>query len=205
MDFLLSVGSSNRTKRLTSPPPPSSKKELFLPNCLVLGHGSFPAFRLRHQRFLGLKAACQFSDWNLYCWLSRSSDLCSWTWTMSSILLGLQLANCRSLVYSHIINLSFSLSHICILGWPRCSFRFLIWTFWAIQYIHVYIFFYWFCFSGKPCLSNIFYEPLNLFFRIFLTMNMCRCEVIFFRDLLKRSYTVDLSTGNRWVSKMMAE
>ena len=122
MDFLLSVGSSNRTKRLTSPPPPSSKKELFLPNCLVLGHGTFPAFRLRHQLFLGLKAACQFSDWNLYCWLSRSSDLCSWTWTMSSILLGLQLANCRSLVYSHIINLSFSLS--------------LIYVYWVDQDVH---------------------------------------------------------------------
>ena len=41
---------------------------------------------------------------------------------MSSILLGLQLANCRSLVYSHIINLSFSLS--------------LIYVYWVDQDVH---------------------------------------------------------------------
>ena len=59
MGFIRSVGGLNRTKRLI---PPSSKKELLLPDCLELGHGSFPAFRLelKHQLFFGLKPA---SSW----------------------------------------------------------------------------------------------------------------------------------------------
>ena len=71
-------------------------------------------------------------------------------------------------------------------------------------YTHIYIFSIGSAFLESPDYL-IHFLSHQIFFRIFLTTNLCRCKVIFCRGLLKTNHTVDLSTWNRWESKMMAE
>ena len=79
---------------------------------------------------------------------------------------------------------------------------FLFSFFWGVTYYESHLCWVYISvpFSKFSCLTVI-----SIFFRIFLTTNLCRCKVMFCRGLLKTNHTVDLSTWNRWESKMMAE